>query len=54
MRLKPAYRYASQINGNLAAGNYFAMTSEDQVFCRQLVSPLPLVTVEDWLRDFWQ
>lgn len=53
VRMKPAWRYASQINQNLAAGNCFAMTAADQAFCRDLVAPLPLVRLEDWLRDHW-
>ncbi|MDJ0928534.1 MAG: NmrA family NAD(P)-binding protein [Gammaproteobacteria bacterium] len=49
--MKPAFRYASQINGNLMAGNFFAMTSEDREFCARLISPLKLTTVEDWLQS---
>lgn len=51
VRLRPAFRYPSQINANLAAGNPFAITREDRERCAQLVSPLPLVTAEDWFRE---
>lgn len=54
VRLNPAWRYASQINRNLASGNCFAMTAADQAFCQDLVAPQPLVTLEDWLREHWQ
>lgn len=46
--LKPAFRYPSQINANLKAGNYFAMTKADQVVCREMVAPEQLSTLEDW------
>jgi len=48
--LKPAFRYPSQINQNLKAGNYFAMNKADRAACAQLISPLSLTTLEDWLR----
>lgn len=48
--LKPAFRYPSQINENLKNGNYFAMTREDQARCAELIAPLKLTTLEDWLR----
>ena len=52
--LHPAQRYVSQINGNLIAGNAFAMDKTDQQFCAELISPLKLSTMEDWLRDeYW-
>lgn len=54
VRLKPAFRYPSQINANLAAGNPFAMTAADRDFCAALIRPLPLTTLEDWLREYWQ
>ncbi|MCL4720414.1 MAG: NmrA family NAD(P)-binding protein [Gammaproteobacteria bacterium] len=54
VRLKPAFRYPSQVNANLRAGNLFAMTLDDRQRCQQLVSPLPLTTLEDWLREWWQ
>ncbi len=47
--LKPAFRYPSQINKNLMAGNYFAMTLEDKRKCAELISPLELSTLEDCL-----
>jgi uncharacterized protein YbjT (DUF2867 family) len=50
VRLKPAFRYPSQINQNLKAGNYFAMTDVDKEACRQLISPLRLTTLEEWLQ----
>jgi len=49
--LKPAYRYPSQVNANLRAGNYFAMTADDRAHCAELVSPLKLSTLEDWLQE---
>lgn len=50
VRLRPAFRYPSQINRNLVAGNYFAMTREDRQACERLIDPLRLTTLEDWLR----
>jgi uncharacterized protein YbjT (DUF2867 family) len=47
----PAFRYVSQINGNLMAGNPFDMNQQDKEFCAELVSPLKLSTIEDWLRE---
>ncbi len=47
--LKPAFRYVSQINANLMAGNFFAMTEEDRQFCAELIAPLELSRFEDWL-----
>ncbi len=47
--LKPAFRYPSQINKNLMAGNYFAMTLADKQKCEELISPVELSTLEDWL-----
>lgn len=37
-----------QINANLMAGNYPAMTADDKARCARLISPLPLMTIEDW------
>ncbi len=54
VRLKPAFRYPSQINANLRAGNPFAMSLDDKHHCQALVSPLPLTTLEDWLQAWWQ
>lgn len=54
VRLKPAFRYPSQVNANLRAGNLFAMTLDDRQRCQQLVNPLPLTTLEDWLKDWWR
>jgi uncharacterized protein YbjT (DUF2867 family) len=51
--LRPAFRYPSQINQNLSAGNVFAMTLADKAACQQLISPLPLVTLEDWLAEWF-
>lgn len=51
--LRPAFRYPSQVNGNLKAGNTFAMTLADKAACQALVSPLPLTTLEDWLTDWF-
>jgi uncharacterized protein YbjT (DUF2867 family) len=51
--LRPAFRYPSQINQNLKAGNVFAMTLADRAACQQLVSPLPLTTLEDWLAEWF-
>lgn len=53
VRLKPAFRYPSQINANLLAGNQFAMTMDDRNRCAELVRPLELTTLEDWLRSHW-
>jgi len=50
--LRPAFRYPRQVNANLCAGNYFAMTARDQEHCRQLASPLVLTTLEDWMREY--
>ncbi len=50
---KPAFRYPSQINRNLMAGNYFAMTAADKARCAALVAPLRLSTLEEWLADYW-
>jgi hypothetical protein len=33
------------------AGNYFAMTEADRDYCAQLIAPLKLTTVEDWMRE---
>ena len=49
--LKPAFRYPAQINKNLIAQNYFAMTLQDKAFCERLISPLELTTLEDWMRE---
>ncbi len=49
--LKPAFRYISQINSNLCAGNYFDMNVDDRVFCENLAKPWQLTTVEDWLSE---
>ena len=48
---RPAFRYVSQINGNLMAGNPFDMDKADQEFCAELIKPLRLKTIEDWLRE---
>jgi len=48
--LNPSFRYPRQINRNLMAGNYFAMTRRDREACAELIAPLELCTVEDWLR----
>jgi len=53
VRLKPAFRYPSQINQNIKAGNYFDMTLDDKVHCEQLISPLKLTTLEDWLQLYF-
>jgi len=53
VRLRPAFRYPQQINGNLRAGNPFAITREDREQCARLVAPLRLVTAEDWLREYY-
>ena len=50
--LKPAFAYPMQINHNLMAGNFFAMTQEDQAFCADLVAPDRLMTVEDWFHEY--
>lgn len=52
VRLKPAYRYPSQINANIKAGNYFAMTLDDKAYCEALISPLKLETLEGWLTEY--
>ncbi|MEZ5566661.1 MAG: NmrA family NAD(P)-binding protein [Gammaproteobacteria bacterium] len=52
--LRPAYRYPSQINANLRAGNYFDMTLHDKAHCERLLSPLGMTTLEDWLREHFQ
>ena len=41
--LKPAFRYPAQINKNLIAQNYFAMTLQDKAFCERLIGPLERV-----------
>lgn len=51
--LRPAFRYPTQVNGNLKAGNTFAMTLADKAACQQLISPLPLTTLEDWLAEWF-
>jgi len=51
VRFNPAYRYVSQINGNLMAGNPFDMDVSDQEYCAHLIGKLKLCTIEDWLRD---
>ena len=51
--LRPAFRYPTQVNRNLKAGNTFAMTLADKVSCQKLVSPLPLTTLEDWLAEWF-
>ena len=47
--MKPAFRYVTQINRNLAAGNPFDIDLDDKVFCENLISPLKLTEVEEWL-----
>ena len=54
VRLKPAFRYPSQINQNIKAGNYFAMTLDDKAICEQLISPGKLTTLEDWLQLYFE
>ena len=49
--LRPAFQYPRQINHNIMAGNYFAMTQEDKAFCEKLIAPLKLSTLEDWLPE---
>jgi hypothetical protein len=41
----------SQINGNLKVNNPFAMDHNAKQFCAELIAPLKLAVVEDWLRD---
>lgn len=53
VRLKPAFRYPRQINQNIKAGNYFATTLDDKGRCEQLVAPLKLKTLEDWLQHYF-
>lgn len=53
VRLKPAFRYPSQINQNIKAGNYFATTLADKAHCEQLIAPLKLTTLEDWLQRYF-
>jgi hypothetical protein len=50
-RLRPAFRYPVQVNANLRAGNYWAITARDLEHCRQLISPLQLTTFEHWMRE---
>ncbi len=50
--LKPAFRYVSQINGNLAAGNPFAMDYAERAAGEELIRPWQLTTAEDWLREY--
>ena len=52
--LNPAFRYPSQINKNLMAGNYFAMTQKDRDYCRELIAPLELNTLESWMEEFFK
>ncbi|MGI9344321.1 MAG: NmrA family NAD(P)-binding protein [Gammaproteobacteria bacterium] len=49
--LKPAFRYPSQINQNLMNGNCFGMTLADKQACEDLIAPLKLNTLEDFLRE---
>jgi len=49
--LRPAFRYPSQINKNIVAGNFFGMRLEDKAACERLIQPLALTTLEDWLRQ---
>lgn len=49
--LNPSFRYPLQINRNLMAGNYFAMTAADKARCAELIAPLELCTAEDWMRE---
>lgn len=53
VRLKPAFRYPSQINRNICAGNYFSMTLDDKALCEDLISPLKLCSAEEWLRNYF-
>jgi hypothetical protein len=53
VRLRPAFRYPFQINQNIKAGNYFAMTLDDKEYCQKLISPLKLTTLEEWLRRYF-
>jgi uncharacterized protein YbjT (DUF2867 family) len=50
--LRPAFRYPRQVNANLVAGNYFAMTARDKAYCQQLISPLALTTLEEWMQEY--
>ncbi len=47
--LKPAYRYASQINANFAAGNRLDISRSDLDFLADLLDPLKLTRLEAWL-----
>jgi len=49
--LNPSFRYPRQINQNLMAGNYFAMTARDKAAAAELIAPLELSTAEDWMRE---
>lgn len=49
--LKPAFRYPSQINWNLKAGNCFSMTLADKQACEDMIAPLKLTRLEDFLRQ---
>ena len=50
--LKPAFAYPMQINHNIMAGNFFAMSDDDRSMCAELVAPERLMTVEDWLHEY--
>lgn len=49
--MKPAFRYPSQINQNLKAGNPFDIHMSDKEFCAELISPLELTPVESFLKE---
>lgn len=51
LALRPAFRYPSQLNANLIAGNYPAMTAADLAACERLIAPNRLTTLEDWVRS---
>ena len=51
--LKPSFNYPKQINHNIMAGNYFAMTREDKARCEALTGEWGLTTLEDWLEDWF-
>jgi len=53
VRLKPAFKYPSQINANIVAGNYFSMTAEDKAYCAELIAPLEMTKLEDWLAEYF-
>ena len=52
--LRPAFRYPKQINQNIMAGNYFGMTLEDKKWCEDLIAPLQLTKLEDWMSEHFK